>query len=185
MNAHMLEFDFSTGLLQGTPVLSRIVTLADLGLVFRDEPARLRMDAATVVYRVHSFQPVSEDTQGGLFWGTTAIEPGIVGDEYFMTRGHFHAKRESSEYYATLHGEGALILMDEDRQTCSQPMSRGSLHYIPGKVAHRVVNTGSEPLVFCACWPSDAGHDYQSIASAGFSVRMRRRAGVPTLVEEP
>src|SRR6185437_15999218 len=38
--------------------------------------------------------------------GTTFIEPGCVGDEYFMTKGHFHAKRNRGEYYVTAAGSG-------------------------------------------------------------------------------
>jgi glucose-6-phosphate isomerase len=109
----------------------------------------------------------------------------MVGDEYFMTRGHFHAKRECAEYYLTLEGEGALILMDESGRTQSEEMKRWSLHYIPGRIAHRVANTGSGNLIFSACWPSDAGHDYESIASTGFSSRMRKVAGIRALIAEP
>lgn len=61
-------------------------------------------------------------------------------------------------------------------------MKPGSVHYIPGKVAHRVVNTGDEPLVFLASWPSDAGHDYASIRTSGFGKRMVLRKGEPCLV---
>ena len=50
-------------------------------------------------------------------------------------------------------------------------MKPGSVHYIPGNVAHRVANTGNEPLIFLASWPSDAGHDYARIRETGFSKR--------------
>jgi glucose-6-phosphate isomerase len=105
-----------------------------------------------------------------------------VGDEYFMTHGHFHALSDRAEIYATVKGTGALLLMDEGGTTSSQTMKPGTVHYIPGKVAHRVVNTGDEPLVFLASWPSDAGHDYGSIKTKGFSKRMILRDGAPCLV---
>jgi glucose-6-phosphate isomerase len=108
----------------------------------------------------------------------------MVGDEYFMTRGHYHARLNRSEFYLTLRGEGALLLMSTDRQVRSEPMYARTLHYIPSETAHRVVNTGSEELIFTACWPSDAGHDYESIAHNGFSARMRRFTGKPMLIEE-
>jgi len=104
-------------------------------------------------------------TEGGLFWGSTVVEPGNVAGEYFMTHGHFHLKRDRTEYYATVTGEGALILMDESRKTWMERMFPGSLHFIPPRIGHRVANTGSAPLHFAACWPSDAGHDYDSIRS--------------------
>jgi glucose-6-phosphate isomerase len=61
-------------------------------------------------------------------------------------------------------------------------MSAGALLYIDGRHAHRVVNTGAAPLVFWACWPSDAGYDYASIAREGFGLRVMQRSGKPTLV---
>jgi len=62
--------------------------------------------------------------------------------------------------------------MDENRETRMEPMSAGSLHFIPPHTAHRVVNIGNVPLRFVACWPSDAGHDYESIRKHGFGARL-------------
>ncbi len=62
--------------------------------------------------------------------------------------------------------------MDEKRHCRLELLRRGSLHYIPGGVAHRVANTGKVPLDFWACWPSAAGHDYGTIEQAGFSARL-------------
>jgi glucose-6-phosphate isomerase len=72
--------------------------------------------------------------------------------------------------------------MDDDRHTWSEPMSPGTLHYIDGRHAHRVANTGKEPLVFWACWASDAGYDYGTIAEHGFGARLVEQKGVPILV---
>ena len=105
-----------------------------------------------------------------------------VGQEYFMTKGHFHSNSDRAEFYWGVEGEGFLILMDERRNVWAERMFPGSLHYIPGKVAHRVANTGYQKLVFSACWPSDAGHDYATIADAGFARRLVDVNGVPTLV---
>jgi glucose-6-phosphate isomerase len=100
-----------------------------------------------------------------------------------MTHGHFHLKRNRTEYYATVEGEGALILMDESRRTWMEPMSAGSLHFIPPNIAHRVANSGKLPLRFVACWPSDAGHDYDAIRRLGFSERLLIVNGKASLVE--
>jgi len=142
------------------------------------------MGPDTVVYRVRWWEPVPANLEGGLFWGLTEIESGQVGDEYFMTHGHFHAKRDRAEYYGTIQGSGMLILMNEKRETRLEEMLPGSLHYIPGGIAHRVANTGVAPLSFWACWPSDAGHDYATIDANGFSARLKNRNGRPTLVPE-
>jgi len=164
--------DFSTGALSGAGVEEVSRTIADLGGVFGDEAARLALAPETLVYRVQSYLPVDAGTEGGLFWGTTFLQAGLVGDEFFMTKGHYHALRDRGEFYVACSGEGALILMDEQRRTRFEPMRAGSVHYVPARMAHRVANTGSSVLSFFACWPSDAGHDYDSILREGFSARL-------------
>lgn len=180
----MVHIDFATGRLEGRTLVEIARTLGDLRGVFGDEAAMQALDPAIVVYRVKSYAPVEDGVEGGLFWGTTFLEPGVVGDEYFMTKGHFHARRNRGEYYVTVSGRGALIFMSEDRRTWFEEMTPGSIHYIPGFTAHRVANTGPDVLSFTACWPSDAGHDYDTIAKAGFSARLRRVAGRPELIPE-
>lgn len=180
-----LRVNLETAALSENSEIQEVVrTLADLKGIFKNENSRSSLPQATVAYRVQSFFPVQEGTTGGLFWGSTFIEPGMIGDEYYMTKGHFHALRERTEIYIGVAGEGALILMDENGRTWCERMHPGSVHAIPGRVAHRVANIGSKTLSFLACWPSDAGHDYETIAKDGFSARLRNVNGVPQLVEE-
>jgi len=108
--------------------------------------------------------------------------PGKVGSEYFMTKGHFHEKSDRAEFYWGVKGFGMLVLMDRERNTWAEEVHSGSLHYIGGEIAHRLVNTGDENLVVGACWPSDAGHDYAEIAMNGFSARLLEVEGEPRLV---
>ena len=170
--------------LSGNPVQRSVKRLSQIKTLFKDRQSADALDPETVVYRVEYWLPVAEGTPGGLFWGTTVIESGAVGDEYFMTHGHFHANRDRAEFYATVRGQGALILMDESGQTRFEAMRPGSLHYIAGHVAHRVANTGGGELAFAACWPSDAGHDYEVIRRDGFGARLRSVNGTPVLVQE-
>lgn len=76
-----------------------------------------------------------------------------------------------------------LVLRDESDKTWYEPMRPGSLHYIPGRVAHRTVNTGDAPLRFIASWPSDAGHDYGTIAEEGLGGRVVERDGKAVFVK--
>jgi glucose-6-phosphate isomerase len=126
--------------------------------------------------------PVEENQEGGLFYGTTNIETGKVGDEYFMTKGHFHQKMNRGEFYWGIKGNGVLLLMNKQRKMSAEKMSPGSLHYISGYTAHRVVNIGLDTLKFGACWPSDAGHNYEEIERNGFSARLLEVDGKPTLI---
>jgi glucose-6-phosphate isomerase len=156
-------------------------TLGDLSGIFEDEAARAALPPDTLVYEVYSHLPVREGTPGELFFGLTCLFPGKVGREYFMTKGHFHRQADRTEYYWCLEGEGALILMDGARKIRAEQMFPGSLHYIRGGFAHRVANTGRQTLVFAASWPSDAGHDYETIATAGFSGRLLEVKGIPKI----
>jgi glucose-6-phosphate isomerase len=177
--------DWSTGSLVGPNVCENVKTLGQMKGLFRSQTDFERMDLNAIVYRVQWLSPVPGGTEGGLFWGTTVIEPGLVGDEYFMTHGHFHAKRECAEYYGCIEGNGMLILMDTARRTWGEWMAPGTLHYIPGSIAHRVANAGQTQLKFTACWPSDAGHDYAAIQQEGFGARLLARDGKAVLVPTP
>ena len=176
------QIDWISGQIQGPGIEEAAKKLGALAGLFLDRNAFAAMNPEIEVYTVRFWRPVPDGTAGGLFWGTTTLQPGLVGDEYFMTHGHFHALPDRAEFYATLRGSGRLILMGEDGETTMQTMIPGSVHYIPGCTAHRVANTGDEPLVFVASWPSDAGHDYARIRNAGFGKRLRRRDGRPCLV---
>lgn len=159
--------------------------LGDLGDIFADKTAWATMPKEQNVYEVASYFPVAEGTLAGLFFGITYIAPGKVGNEYFMTKGHFHLLRDRAEIYHCIEGEGMLILMDEQRNTWAERMYPGSLHYINGYTAHRTANTGSTTLVFSAVWPSDAGHDYATISTEGFSRILVEQDGQPVLIKNP
>ncbi|MEI8082820.1 MAG: glucose-6-phosphate isomerase family protein [Actinomycetes bacterium] len=165
--------NWQTGAVSGSDVVVSERRIADLTGVFADEAAFAATPADRLVYRTECVFPVAAGTEGGLFWGTTFIEPGTVGDEYFMTKGHIHAKADRTEFYFTYAGTGLLLMMDADRNCWAEEMTAGSTHAIPANTAHRTVNLGDDVLSFGACWPSDAGHDYRSIADAGFSARVR------------
>jgi glucose-6-phosphate isomerase len=177
--------EWSAGLLTGAGVQTSVQRIANLTSIFKDKTASLSMDSNMPVYEVQLWQPLLPGSEGGLFVGVTKIFPGKVGAEYFMTRGHFHAKRNRGEFYTVASGAGVLILMDEGRKVRCETMTPGSIHYIPGCTAHRVANTGDSPLIFWAHWPSDAGHDYETIREEGFSARLMEAEGKPFLITEP
>lgn len=176
------RIEWLTGKMRGPAVRQSVKTLGDMDGIFHDTGALRRMDENAIVYRVQWAEPASPETAGGLLWGSTILEPGRVGDEYFMTHGHFHARRDRGEYYCVAGGRGLLVLMDEARATRTEEMFSGSLHFIAGDLAHRAVNTGDEPLLFWACWPMDAGHDYASIKAGGFGARVLLRDGGPAVI---
>jgi glucose-6-phosphate isomerase, archaeal len=136
-----------------------------------------------LIYRVYAI-PVPATTSNVLS-STTVIEPGTIGREYFMTKGHFHEVRDRAEIYVGLAGEGRLLMATEDGQHVVEPMRRGTVNYVPGGWAHRSINVGGEPLVFFAAYVGDAGHDYGTIEEEGFPVLVVKGDAGPEVIKNP
>ncbi|MCF6268397.1 MAG: glucose-6-phosphate isomerase [Melioribacteraceae bacterium] len=177
-----VNVEIESGKLSGEKVIEVTKRLKDLENIFSAENIRKEMTQDKIVYEVQAHLPVAEGTAAGLFFGTTIIHQGKVGNEYFMTKGHLHKKSDRAEYYWGIKGEGMLLLMDRDRNTWAEKMYKGSLHYIDADIAHRTVNIGDGKLIFGACWLSDAGHNYDEILMNGFSARLIEKDGKPNLV---
>jgi len=178
----LTQFDPTTGTLEGAPLLER--RLSDLSGYFADEAAYKTALAQenTLLYTVANVEPAQ--TEGALHYGISCIMPGRVGQEYFMTKGHYHAWRPAAEYYIGLRGTGLLLLEDEKTGKCwSLPMTPNSGLYVPGHTAHRTVNTGTEPLAFLGIYPFNASHDYGSIVERNFKHVVVAVDGKPTVME--
>jgi len=174
--------NWADGTLDVSGLRSSEKKLGQLTGIFRDKQALQQMDPDTIVYRVWWWEPVTVGTEGGLLWGLTEIQAGRVGDEYYMTHGHRHAIANRAEFYGASVGTGMLVLRDEAGNSRAEEMKPGSLHYIPGGAAHRVVNTGDTPLRFVACWPADAGYDYDLSGSKRFGARVLKQNGSAAFV---
>lgn len=156
--------------------------LSDMRGMYADAAAEAALISARdpVVYTVFQYD-VPEET-GQLLLCTTRIEPGMVGAEYFMTKGHYHRVRNRAEVYYGLRGEGRILMMVEDGPCSSVEIGPGTAVYVPPFYAHRTVNTGSGELVFLAVYPGDAGHDYEAIERSGFRARVFHRDGTSVVV---
>ena len=173
-----ISFDFATGAVtpQG-PTLTR--KMSDLpGLFARED---LRVEAAAgddpVVYIVQS-SPVPEIGRE-LPQSITTIYPGMVGGEFFMTKGHQHPDAQG-EIYLGLGGVGGLLLFD-GIQAAWIDMVEGVIGYIPPGWAHRSVNVGSSEYRFLAVYPGSAGHDYQWVLDHGMGNRVHAGSEGPVL----
>jgi glucose-6-phosphate isomerase len=121
--------------------------------------------------------PVPEQ-YGHLMYCISTLQPGLVGEECFMTKGHYHTVIETAEIYLCLRGEGYMLMKTSDGRPAAEKMSRGRMVYVPPYWAHRSVNTGTtEPLVSFCVYPGDAGHNYGDIETEGFPKRVFSRGG--------
>ena len=160
---------WASGALANGPLIRKSTCIHQLDGVFADTLAFRRCDPDLCVYDVEMFDSPTAD--GALYVGVTHLYPGKVGNEYFMTRGHFHQRREQGEVYFGLRGSGVLVLQNEQGEARLEKVTPGSVHIIPGFTAHRLINTGTETLSALAVWPCSAGHDYAAL-SAGFALRI-------------
>jgi glucose-6-phosphate isomerase, archaeal len=154
--------------------------LSDMRDLFLDESAE---PGDPLIYRVSGI-PVPA-TNANVLGSTTVIEPGTIGREYFMTKGHLHETRDRAELYLGLAGDGRLVLATEDGRHAVEPIGPGTVSYVPGGWAHRSVNVGDAQLVFFAAYVGDAGHDYATVEERGFPVLVVRGDEGPEVVPNP
>ena len=142
--------------------------LRDLEGLYEDDAAfaaAAEKDGDHVVYYVHETRP--EQKTGDLIFGTTWMEPGRIGREFYMTRGHIHACANRPETYYGESGEGLMLMESPEGETQILEVKPQVMVYVPPFWIHRSVNTGSTPLVMSFCCPSDSGQDYGIIARSG------------------
>jgi glucose-6-phosphate isomerase len=166
-----------------TPHTCRYVKrLSDLRGIYRDADAleaAIARGGDPVAYQVVEYRKPESD----LFFGTTTMAPGKVQDEYYMTRGHFHLRREMAEVYYTQHGAGILLLESAEGESRTIAMQPGSCVFVAPHWAHRSINVGVDQLVFMWVCSVDAGHDYGEILRRGMRKIVIDREGVPTAVD--
>lgn len=175
-------FDIATGTIPGAILVERY--LSDMQGYFTDQAAYAAALAQgnPLLYTVAGVEPANG--AGALHYGIGRVLPGRIGDEYFMTKGHFHAWRPAAEYYIGLSGEGVMLLESEDGSEREMvPLLPNSAVYVPGHIAHRTVNTGTEPLVYLGIYPAEAGHDYGAIADRNFHSVIVARNGQPVCMD--
>lgn len=118
-----------------------------------------------IVYTVEEVRPAA--SAGDLIFGTTYMEPGRIGDEFFMTRGHIHATANRPETYYGESGEGLMLMEAPDGEVSILEVRPRVMVYVPPLWIHRSINIGAAPLVMSFCYPVDSGQDYEVIARAG------------------
>src|SRR5688572_1500945 len=118
-------------------------TFGDLAGLYEDEDAYAalaRTMADHIVYEVTDYKP-SQDA-GDMIVGVTKMLPGKVGREYFLTRGHIHAKADRPEIYYGESGHGLMLMESPGGETRIVEIAPKTICYVPPYWIHRSVNTG-------------------------------------------
>ena len=179
-----VTLDIQTGVFDPCPEVTER-RVSDLLQMFHDREAAQRIitsgDRLVYEIRYHPFLTSRSD----MALGVTRLFPGKVGDEYHMTKGHFHASDDQPEIYYCVRGEGYFVMETAEGDFRAVAWKPGVITHIPPQYAHRVVNTGSGLLVFVASFHVSAGHDYDLIERRGFAQVVVERDGRPALVPNP
>jgi glucose-6-phosphate isomerase, archaeal len=176
--------DFGTGAL--VPTSGGFVRrLSDMAGAYEDQGTVLKaLDAGAGPVIYSGWDAGAPEGPRQLLFRTTIIEPGTVGDEFYMTKGHHHVP-DSAELYIGMSGEGIMLMESRNGDFAHEALVPTASVYVPPGWAHRTVNTGHEPLAFLAIYLADAGHDYGTIERRGFSHRVYRGESGPELRPAP
>lgn len=170
---HLCEISVATGMLKNGDGHYR-KTYRDLSGLYADQAAfdaLLATKADEIAYEVTSFTPGKKTSD--LIMGVTRMEPGKIGREYYLTRGHIHANGDRPEIYYTLSGRGLMQMESPDGEVRLVEMGPQQICYVPPFWIHRSINVGTDDLVMFFSYPADSGQDYGIIErSGGMRVRI-------------
>lgn len=153
---------------------------------FHDSAAcgRLLEQEDPVLYEVYELR--RPERAGELLHGVSVVHAGRVGDEFFMTKGHFHSVIDTAEIYYCLRGQGRMVMETPEGAWAVEELRPGRVLYVPPRWAHRSVNSGAdEDLVTFFVYPANAGHDYGTIERQGFRKLVVARPDGPAIVDNP
>jgi glucose-6-phosphate isomerase len=123
---------------------------------------------------------------GELLNGISILHPGAVGDEFYMTKGHYHKILDTAEIYYILNGVGYMVMETPEGDCAVEELSDNKVLYVPPRWAHRSVNVSKdENLVMFFVYPGHSGHDYGTIETLGFRKLVVERNGVAEIIDNP
>ncbi len=160
--------------------------LSNMKRMFADTRAYegLLAQADSVLYEVYEMK--RPESAGELLHGLSIVHAGLVGEEYFMTKGHFHTVLETAEVYYCLKGNGVMVMETPEGEWAVEPLRPDSVLYVPPRWAHRSVNTNlTEDLITFFIYPGHAGHDYGTIETQGFRKLVVHQDGKTQVVDNP
>jgi len=179
----VLDFDKETGKSKTATSTKRLVSQMKGMFADAEAEAKLIENGDPLVYEFYEIG--APEHPGDLAAGASITYPGKVGDEYFMTKGHFHTILDTAEVYYTLSGKGYMMCESPEGDSIAYPLEPGKMVYVPKRYAHRSINTGDTPLVTFFAFRGDAGHDYGTIETSGFRKLIVEKGGKAEIIDNP
>ena len=185
VRGYTIDLDLKTGLSKMKETSKRY--LSQMKGMFADDEAYEKMlqeKGDVLVYEFHEMGVPEEP--GNLAFGCSITYPGKVGDEYFMTQGHFHTILETAEVYYCLSGHGYMLMESPEGDWLAYELTPGKALYVPERYAHRSINVDpEEPLRTFFVFRADAGHDYGTIETKGYRKLLVEKDGQPAILDNP
>ena len=100
----------------------------------------------SIIYNVYEHEIPKR--KGHFISLTTVINPGKIGEDFFMIEGFEHKNVSSAEVLLCLFGKGYVLMQPEFGKNKIINIKKGSICYIPPYWSYRVVNNSDEALSF-------------------------------------
>lgn len=179
-----IDFDLKTGFSNKKTTTKRYLSQMTEMFYDIDSAKNILKNDDPIIYEFHEMTP--PQTAGDLAFGCSIIYPGKIGNEYYMTKGHFHTVLETAEIYHCLSGHGYILLENPEGDWSAHELSAGKTIYVPKRCAHRSINIDNKaPLVTYFVFRADAGHDYGTIESKGYRKLLVEIDNTPKVIDNP
>ena len=180
-----MDFDLKGGISSRKATTKRY--LSQMKGMFADDEAYEKILREQGDQRVYEFHEMGVPEEAGkLAFGCSITYPGKVGDEYYMTKGHFHCILDTAEIYYCFSGHGYMLLESPEGDWSALELLPGKAIYVPQRYAHRSINVDPvEPLRTFFVFGADAGHDYGTIETKGYRKLMIDDKGNPVIKDNP
>lgn len=180
-----MDLDIQTGFSNQKETTKRY--LSKMSGMFADSKAyerKLQEEGDVLIYEFHEMGVPEE--AGDLAFGCSITYPGKIGNEYYMTKGHFHTILDTAEIYYCFKGHGYMLMENPEGDWLAQELLPGKALYVPKRYAHRSVNVDEkEPLLTFFVFRGDAGHDYGTIETKGYRKLLIEVDGKPMIIDNP
>src|SRR4051794_124700 len=104
-----VDFDLAAGVMLA-PKTHLVRRAADMRGYYRDAAALDRLIAGGDPVHYEVFETPVPHEYGHLMYCISKLQPGLVGTECFMTKGHYHTALNTGEIYLALRGSGYMMM---------------------------------------------------------------------------